>query len=1034
MSERDFPACVAGGGWTVGLAGDAKGRPEAGSDSRQPWSAGASAYRGYHPPAAAMLYFLFFCSGLSGLIYQIVWVRVFANVFGNTIYSASLVIAVFMLGLGVGSFVIGAWADRRYASRPESMLRAYGAFELAIGVLGLGISALLPHLGEISARVSSYSRDAGGWYVLSASSYAARGAIAIVLLTPITLLMGGTLTLLIRHLVRRDLDAGSWRIALLYAVNTCGAAAGCFLTDFAFIPAYGLLRTQSVAVGLNVLAAMGAFWLARTSQRHATETRRHGADSPKQDSVSPRLRGPSRIPDPGSPIPDPRSPIPDPRSPIPAPVVLTSLALALTGFAAMGMEIVWFRHFSILLGEFRSVFSLLLAVILLGIGIGSLAGGFAHRRIAKPAQCLIVVQGLFVALTLLGLTLANAEQIRNAATDYAARHVATGGLVSASDWTRTLAELWFNAQPILLVVGLPAVLMGFSFPLANAVIQRTEGSVGRRAGTLYLSNTVGAVCGSLAAGFLLLPTLGIQRSATVLTTAAALAVVPLAALAFGGSENKSRAPLAASLLVSGVALGAWLLLPLDYVLNKVLLFPVQRAYTVSEGVTELIAVTDGTDGGRVLVTNGHPMSSTELMSQRYMRAMAHIPLLSIDSPESVLVICYGVGNTAQAATLHPSVRRVEIVDLSRHVLDHSSYFKDTNGDVLNDPRVAVYVNDGRHHLQMQPEASYDLITLEPPPIVHAGVAALYSKEFYERARTRLKPKGYMSQWLPAFGVPQTMILSMTRAFVDIFPNAVLLSGASSNLLLIGSNEARVEIDPGRLSTALARAPRVQADLQRLDLGSPREIVGMFVASAQTLAKATRDAAPVTDDRPIQEYGKSSLLDVDEGLPPSIVDLTDVEAWCPSCFVEGKPAPLVKGLDTYLALMNLAYTARPVGVARTVPEGAPTRAIAGSGYLGAIIPSSANLDAVLKAAFTEKYQHATDLLEQQQFKEAVDEFREALLLMPGSVQAHNNLGIALASVGRMDEAIDQFRQALAVQPDFEDAKRNLATALEKRVRP
>jgi tetratricopeptide (TPR) repeat protein len=424
------------------------------------------------------------------------------------------------------------------------------------------------------------------------------------------------------------------------------------------------------------------------------------------------------------------------------------------------------------------------------------------------------------------------------------------------------------------------------------------------------------------------------------------------------------------------------------------------------------------------------MSSTELLSQRYMRAMAHIPLLSIDNPESVLVICYGVGNTAHAATLHPSVRRVEIVDLSRHILDHSGYFKDTNGDVLHDPRVAVFVNDGRHHLQMQPDASYDLITLEPPPIVHAGVAALYSMEFYERARARLTPKGYMSQWLPAFGVPQTMILSMIRSFVEVFPNAVLLSGASANLLLVGSTGSRVEIDPARMAAALARAPAVQADLQRLDLGSPREIAGMFVGSVQTLAKATRDSAPVTDDRPIQEYGKRSLLDFDEGLPPSIVDLSDVASWCPGCFVGGKPVPLVEGLDTYLALMNLAYTAQSAGVARTVPAGTRPRAIAGSGYLGAIVPESADLDALLGAAFIERYQHATDLLEQREYTEAVDQFREALLLRPDSVQAHNNLGIALASVGKVDEAIDQFKQALALQPGFDDARRNLTTAFSR----
>ena len=153
-----------------------------------------------------MLYLLFFGSGASSLIYEVVWVRVFANVFGNTIYSASIVTAVFMLGLGIGGYVAGAWADRGYTSRPQSMLRVFGSFELGIGALGLGISALLPHLGDLSALVSSYARGADGWYVLSSASYAARGAIALVLLTPITLLMGGTLTLLIRHLVRSGAD------------------------------------------------------------------------------------------------------------------------------------------------------------------------------------------------------------------------------------------------------------------------------------------------------------------------------------------------------------------------------------------------------------------------------------------------------------------------------------------------------------------------------------------------------------------------------------------------------------------------------------------------------------------------------------------------------------------------------------------------------------------------------------------------------------------------------------------------------------
>ena len=237
-----------------------------------------------------LLYFLFFCSGLSGLIYQVVWVRVFGNVFGNTVYSAALVVAVFMLGLGVGSYVLGRAADRWYAADVEalvaagdprrrskersptgpsvSLLRVYAYVELTIALMGLGMALLLPHLGRVSAMVSSYSLDASGWYVLSTTSHLARTAIAVVLLAPITLLMGGTLTLLIRHLVRSDLDIGGRRIAVIYAVNTAGAAVGCFLTDFSLVPRFGLLGTQVIAVAFNLVAGAGAWYLARRRQGH----------------------------------------------------------------------------------------------------------------------------------------------------------------------------------------------------------------------------------------------------------------------------------------------------------------------------------------------------------------------------------------------------------------------------------------------------------------------------------------------------------------------------------------------------------------------------------------------------------------------------------------------------------------------------------------------------------------------------------------------------------------------------------------------
>ena len=298
-----------------------------------------------------MIYLAFFASGVSGLIYQVVWVRAF----GNTVHSASLVVAVFMLGLGVGSRVMGAWADRRYAHAPGSLLRAYGHAELAIALLGFIVSMTVPHLGTLAALVSFYSQSANGWYVPSLMTYVVRVGIAVVLLLPITILMGGTLTLLIRHLVRQDVSIAPVRIAGLYAANTVGAALGCFLTDFALVPSVGLFRTQMIAVALNMAAGAGALALATISR-----------DAPP---VSPKAKARRQVSDDVF-LPNQTQ----------STIVLASAALALTGFAALGMEILWFRHATVLLGGFRAVFALLLTVVLTGIAVGAYAGGILARR------------------------------------------------------------------------------------------------------------------------------------------------------------------------------------------------------------------------------------------------------------------------------------------------------------------------------------------------------------------------------------------------------------------------------------------------------------------------------------------------------------------------------------------------------------------------------------------------------------------------------------------------------------------------------
>ncbi len=819
---------------------------------------------------------LVFLSGAAALVYEVIWVRAFGNVFGNTVHSASLVLAVFMLGLGAGAWAAGIVADRRWAGDRASSLRAYGFVELAVGALGLLVSALLPRLGDLSAAISSYAWDPDVGYRLTTASHLARYGIAVLLLFPVTFLMGATLTLMIRHRVGGDLRSAGWRIGLLYGFNTAGAAAGCFLTYHLLVPALGLSGAQRLAGLLNLASGGMALGLAASPRAAA-------APSPVAGGRPPGL-APSRnrcLP-------------------------FAAVALFLSGFVAMGMEILWFRHLSSLLGSYRAVLTLILTVFLSGTWLGSLAGGSLHRRFGRPASFYMLAQALFVAAALEGLASADLAGVLEA------QRAASAAYLDASPGRRDLLALGSSLVPILREVGLPSLLLGATFPLANGLVQDSEGTVGRRAGLLFFADTAGAVLGSLVTGFLLLPGPGMQGGAGILALLATLGLVPLyladrASPPLARSRRAATAAFATAVLLSGGAVLSWSALSRDHVVAGTLPAPRrgERRITMGEGVTDVIAVTEMPDGMRTLVTNGHYMSGTSWLSQRYMRAMAHLPLLSTDAPERALVIGFGTGITAHAATLHPSIRRVEVVDTSTQVLRHASYFAADNGGVLGDPRVVVYVDDARHRLRMAAPDTYDMITLEPPPISFAGVAALYSREFYALARGRLRPGGHLTQWLPAYQTHRNVALSMVRAFVDVFPGAVLLSGTMSELILMGGKDCRPLIDPARAEARLEAAPGVRADLARVSLGTVSEIVGMFVGSGETLRAAARSSRPVTDDDPIPEYAVASRLS-DHEIPGEVFDLSGVRAWCPRCFEDGSPAPGLEALPTYLAILGRLY--------------------------------------------------------------------------------------------------------------------------------
>ncbi len=957
--------------------------------------------RGADVPAAALVlapYLLFLASGASGLVYQVLWVRQFGGVFGNTVHSAALVTAAFMCGLGVGGYLAGAWADRRFLAAEAAgeapggrFLAAYGTAEIAIGAMGAGLAVALPRLDGLSTRISAYAPGAGGFLELSFGSMIFRYAAAVVLLAPITVLMGGTLTLLIRHVVAARLDRAGTRIGALYGLNTLGAAIGCVATDFALVPALGLLRTQLVAASINLAVGLAALALARRSPASAVL-----AAPTTAATRAPALADPARHA-----------------------LWLTAIAIGLTGFTGMGLEIVWFRVLGNALGAYRAVFSLLLAVLLVSMWAGSMIGGAIHRRFPDAATSYIVVETLLVlvALALLATfqrSVVDQELLAPVrALGASAAGPSAAGQVGAM--VRTIAGL----------VGPPALLMGFAFPLANAHVQRAEASVGRRAGALYLANTAGSVLGSIVAGFALLPQLGAQASVFWLALAAASAVVPLG-LARRRLSSR-RAVGAADVIVATAALALFVglasyrsLLPDDDLRRRVLAkFPGERLLDVTEGENEVVAVTVDPLGDRRLCTNGHSMSGNSPEAQRYMRAFAHVPLLLTESPRSVLVICFGVGNTLHAASLHPSVERLELADLSRNVLDHAPFFEATNHGVLRDPRVRVFVDDGRQHLRMAPPGTYDLVTLEPPPIAFAGVSALYAREFYELAKSRLAPGGLVTQWLPFYQLRGPEVLALVRAFVDVFPDATLLSGERRELILLGAASGAVTVDPSALARRLAARPAVRADLARVDLARPSELVGMFAADGAALRAATASTAPVTDDWPITEYSTVSNVFATRA-PAELFDVRGAATWCPACF-GATPLP---DLAAHLRVTGALYASEAFRSFRNYRAGDSTvdpadlfsgddgsiaGAVTRSGYLTSLV----GLDPFAPEALTPPRLAALAALVTER---------------PGIAVLELRLGLALVALERLDAAVPHLRRAVAIDPALAGAHFALATVV------
>jgi spermidine synthase len=732
---------------------------------------------------------LFFTSGMAGLIYQIVWSRLLSLVIGVSIFAITAVICTFMFGMALGSYVIGRRADRW--GHP---LRTYGILEAVIGVYAL----LTPWIFDLIQPVYAAAFGVFDRFGLNVFRIVLSTS---VLLVP-TVLMGGTLPVLSRAIVAKQ--AGAARgVGLLYSVNTLGAVAGCVAAGFALLASVGISGSIAIAAALNFAVAAVALFSAR-SGRWAPEEAADGSPTrPGFDSTERLVLG----------------------------------LFFLSGFAALGYEILWTRALLVHLKASTYAFSLMLSVYLLGVAGGSLmASGYAARS-RRPLVGLAACQLGVVATVLLGL-IAFPELKAIGLTIIGSRRIDVFG--------RAIGLMFAQASVVML---LPTLFMGAMFPFGVAAYHSASRSVSRSVGSLYAVNTAGNIAGAVVVGFGTIPIMGVRHS-IIAMVAVNLAVAAVIALWLSRSLARRMLAVGAS-----AAVLAAVHVSID---DEIFLQSFRKGKGARttvlfyrEGASDTVAVFEhwlGKEKARTLIySDGRGAAGTgTLLWNLY---FGHLPMVLHPDPQEVLHICYGSGNSVLALSRHKP-RRIDVVELSPHVRDASRFFWSNEG-VIDDPRVNLIIEDGRNYL-LGTDRKYDVVSLEPPNVYTAGVVNLYTQEFYELVRQHLNPGGIFVQWLPTSQLSEADRGHLIRAFVEALPYAYTwqqLIGPS--LLLMGTLEP-LSVNLEDVERKL-RSDWMRRDVETMNTRTAESFMSFFLLGDAATRELAADYEPVRDDRTIVDY-------------------------------------------------------------------------------------------------------------------------------------------------------------------------------------
>ncbi|MBE0568698.1 MAG: fused MFS/spermidine synthase, partial [Deltaproteobacteria bacterium] len=698
-----------------------------------------------------LLYLLFFLSGAASLAYQVVWVRSLQLLFGGSHLAVTAVLSVFMAGLALGSHLLAKRVDT--IGKP---LRLYGYLEIGIAVfavLFLLLTKLYPYLYVPLARLV-------GENTLYLSFL--RVVFSVIAMIVPTTMMGGTLPLLTKFASEKSGDAGE-HVSFLYGFNTLGAVFGTFSAGFVLLPNFSVIGTSAIAVATNLSIGLTCIVLASMPAKAGVEVREFG-------------RSVGGGPEETDPDGDTTS-----STDTPFPVRLVLWGIGISGFCALGYEVLWTRVLSMVVGASVYSFTVMLVSFLAGIALGSKAFGLLIRR--APGACRTserAVRFFGAVQVLIGVT---ALVVTYFIRDLPSHAIRIQNYLLGTGISEFEVRQGANFAVAFSHMFVPAFFMGVAFPLAGMIHAKHRKSKGKAIGEVSVYNTVGAILGASFSGFALVYLFGIERSLQFLSLINVGAGILIATSVWKrpvltwGVAGGTAAIIAALALLPGL----WRMWDLKY-------FAIYRNNTreafdsafnmkdamentdvlyYAEGVQATVSAIKVKGGSQAFITNGRIEASNQKEGIQCQYTLGHLPMLLNKNPKRVFVLGTGSGMTLGATSVHPEVEEIVLAEIEPKVLGVARTFAKYNHGVLDNDKLRIVFNDGRNHL-MTTKEKFDVITADPIHPWFSGAGYLYTTEYFRLAAQRLRPGGIVCQWLPIYELSVDDLRCVVKTFSENF--------------------------------------------------------------------------------------------------------------------------------------------------------------------------------------------------------------------------------------------------------------------------